>query len=401
MNKSTIKTKMQDGFTLVEALIFVALLGLVAAAANKLMKGTFDALSSVRMKNEGVELKDYIRSSLDCEKTGAANITECKNGDYIAGRRADGSILFSVDFENFVVESKFRVRSRCVDSGGYFTLDPEYKRVARGRVEVDPLTGKSYDWQPLFEKVPFTCAKPSQPMGPCLRVNDGHCPANFAVFSILDMAGPARAPQEYEFIAQCCPVPADMLLNDHLETTDYCPAGRVSTGARLLSSAGSGDRRIRCTLVDSTKYSVQSSRTTSFYEVPPNSSGSRGSILRNITTSPFPLPLRFNLFKTNNLATDPYYPGTLSPTDTTSQAFTSQCIVEGGNSIITGRSDKYCGTARGAAIRSIATGSDVIFHPTGCTGTATNTKSSVTIKDLNCTNVPTFWQDALNRSSGY
>lgn len=93
------------------------------------------------------------------------------------------------------------------------------------------------------------------------------CPPNYAAYGNFLIGGSRyKSGPEIRVLPSCCPLPAnDILLDEHVESADYCPENHVSTGGKTRCDSQGGavyvedcTYRFRCTKINTSRYKLSS-----------------------------------------------------------------------------------------------------------------------------------------------
>ena len=152
-----------SGLSLMETMLTVGVFGLVAAIGARMMANKIFLQEHIETKGKVEDVRDLIRSSLDCGETFSNPVTKCDTGQFIEVLKSDSSTLIKVPDPSTVFgdvgQDLVEVRSKCSSGDGFYTMDMEYRRSSKGQVIRDKLTNSDYNWTNLFPVVPMTCPK--------------------------------------------------------------------------------------------------------------------------------------------------------------------------------------------------------------------------------------------------
>lgn len=373
-----------EGFSLIETLITVALIGIVAAIWVRYMQGANQMISDAQMRQKVVGIEHYLLGFPDCAATSAdPNFSSsCALSSPINIRDKLGNVVIPSSGRVFGSgASSVKVTNSCNDGTIIFTAE---------------ISGATSTTRTLYDGIPWYCPTTGSAKQ-CIKVKDNLCPTNFAVLGMNDGYGNGI---NYSHEIQCCPIPSDLLLDDHESSSKNCGADRVVTGVTI---AASGDRNLRCTKINTAIYALETETKASFFETSPWNSASgwkEGSTRVHLeTTNALSGVQKFFLMKDDNLKTDPNFPGGLDLDSTTSSAYISQCISPNGLGLFTGRESKNCGKhkTKVAQLRMPSGPFPTVdLFPKNCTGTFSNTSNTVTMTQMKCSTFPVFWSETPN-----
>ena len=146
-----------SGMTMMEIILSIGLFGLVAVMGARFFGSSIGTQEHIIVRGEVEDVRDLIRSSIDCDKTMINQVTACGTSQYIEIRKQDNTVLIPKISPFGAMGGGVEVRSKCSTGDGFYKLDMEYRRVANGAVIKDQMNGKMYDWAPLFANVPVSC----------------------------------------------------------------------------------------------------------------------------------------------------------------------------------------------------------------------------------------------------
>lgn len=145
----------EDGFSLLEALLALGVMTVVVTAAMVMTTRYANGVRHLEIIEEIEELDMRVRAKLDCNRTLSSAQATCdlnSNVPIATYSSSCGILTAASPMGSTVSNAFFDVKATCgKDAGGYF-LRPQFRRwadEARSKVAKDPLTSKSYDWQPL------------------------------------------------------------------------------------------------------------------------------------------------------------------------------------------------------------------------------------------------------------
>ncbi len=377
---------------LASALLVIAFAGMMQNSIRYQEGQQFLAMLGVRQ-----DVARFVRGSIDCEETlntiGSACDGATSGGNiFVPLKDSTGNTLVpqwphEQDFQN----SKLRLRATCADEGSYVAFSLAMQDTRTRPTRENSLTKREAHWKDALDGVPIACAKnqapPTGPFGPCVWVDEGLCPANYAAFAMVDPAGAAAPPQNVGAPFQCCPVPANLLTNTHADAVSACPADHVVTGTHFPA----GQRRLRCTQINTADYEL-SARIRGVWYVLPGCAciSGQGSAPRRDWRL-LPEVLRLNLMKSENYQDSPIG-GTLTGASTNSAAHESMCVPEPG-ALMTERTTKYCDSFYAKRVHHRSTGLPVKMYPNNCT---VNNLGSIgrnqVFGEVTCTDLPPHWR---------
>lgn len=228
---------LNTGLTLMEVILSVGLFGVLVVVAAKLKSDQFAAQEHLKVRGEVEDVRDLIRSSIDCEKSLQNQTQLCDTNQYITIRKSDSSVLIGIPEPNtgfgLPNEDMVEVRAKCTHGDGFDTIEMEYRRTRNGEVIRDKLNKREYNWKNLFHAVPITC--PVFPSAPdyvqCAKLPTrgyagvGKCGSNQVMVIINDGKSNGRT---------CCPIGTNVLSSNPQEInqirSSICLADEVSTG---------------------------------------------------------------------------------------------------------------------------------------------------------------------------
>jgi hypothetical protein len=143
--------------SLIENILAIGLFGIVAVMGARFFGSSIGTQEHIIVRGEVEDVRDLIRSSIDCTKTMLNQAAACGTSQFIEIRKQDNTVLIPNVSPFGVMGGGVEVRSKCSTGDGFYKLDMEYRRVANGAVIKDRMNGKMYDWAPLFESVPVSC----------------------------------------------------------------------------------------------------------------------------------------------------------------------------------------------------------------------------------------------------
>ncbi len=96
------------------------------------------------------------------------------------------------------------------------------------------------------------------------------CPPHYAIYGTHPIVGGPKGPSNVQVHAVCCPLPAeDILLDEHRIVSDQCPDGFVATGAAETQACDTCVAKLRCTRINSKRYSLGPAVRGSLFSVAP------------------------------------------------------------------------------------------------------------------------------------
>lgn len=166
------KIRSQAGFGLIEILIALSLVLVAFSAVGQLLAANLKASKHIEIKGELEQIRQYVRSGLDCRKTLDPLPDPCVAGagdNYIKAFRKvpasfAGPLPSLIDLYVPDTPTKFGLyflRAGCFTEGGEKKLRIEVKRAYRavGPSIEDPLIKTSSDWRDLFVGLPPLCSE--------------------------------------------------------------------------------------------------------------------------------------------------------------------------------------------------------------------------------------------------
>ena len=135
------KPNKESGFTLAEILISVGILGIVSVGASSLLKNYIVTGSQIKIDGEGVDLRSYVRQTMDCSATMAPVSCAAAPASTDVTLKGSGGSMSPLSFNN--KQRQYELKASCSDVGGIAAIYVSYLANVP-----DPLTGKRH-WKIL------------------------------------------------------------------------------------------------------------------------------------------------------------------------------------------------------------------------------------------------------------
>lgn len=140
------------GLSLVGVIVGFAVLGILFAAGNKMIRSGIDVTKVVKERQDLTEIRNFIRVALDCNATAAHSANKAfhpwKPNKDIGLFGAGGRELISVKGTKFA--EKYTVFAETSTSKGDFVI-----RYKKG--DFDIKSKKDIETEPLFKRAPMNC----------------------------------------------------------------------------------------------------------------------------------------------------------------------------------------------------------------------------------------------------
>lgn len=136
----------QGGFSLIEALVALALIGLVGIASVNVIVGAFRNFRAIKQLQNKSTIGNYYLQFVDCQKTRQTPNFEsaCRSGQNVIMKDQDGQVILPPDGRNF---GDLKVTSSCDGDNIYLSTEM--------------ISGRSSPKEPLLSGIPIICRAPS------------------------------------------------------------------------------------------------------------------------------------------------------------------------------------------------------------------------------------------------
>jgi type II secretory pathway pseudopilin PulG len=154
----------QAGFSLVAALVAVAITGIVAVGLSQLLRNTFRAQHSVELRSDIASLKSLINDQIDCSKSMPAT---CPADGFVPLYLSNGRTFIGPHDDKGVKVGVWNFRNRCTAAGLFI----EYARYQPGTTDFarNPITNKAENWTPVLQTSAMRlCPRGTDDDGKCL-----------------------------------------------------------------------------------------------------------------------------------------------------------------------------------------------------------------------------------------
>ena len=163
--------KLPHGFTIVEVMIAVGILAFIVIAAATMLSQKIKFQKEIQFKGEQEDLKQFLRSFLDCRQTISTQQALCDapTPQYIQVKDRKGEVLIDRWPKSSAYGANRSLRAQCINIGpSQYQLNIEWAKLAAKR----NLTGEfehlsagiktSSDFLPLFKPIPVVCSQSAE-----------------------------------------------------------------------------------------------------------------------------------------------------------------------------------------------------------------------------------------------